>query len=174
LLPLLLASLVVPSPAGAAAPSSCGATDPSVTFTGTFTSDQTGSFVLLPFDVPPGTTAIRAWYCHDEPELPTSQLPAYAIRHTLDFGFRSPGGAYRGWSGSGFAKAITVSPEGYETTTRGYRPGPITPGRWAAEIGVAAVVPQTQGDLDGAVGWRVELRLETDPAYADRPYVPAH
>ena len=107
--------------ARAAAPATCGAQNPTLTVTGTFTSEQTGSFVLLPFDVPPGTTAVRAWYCHDQPELPTSQLPAYAIRHTLDFGFYGPHG-FRGWSGSGFSKAITVSPEGFGTTTRGYRP----------------------------------------------------
>jgi hypothetical protein len=169
---LLLTALGAVPDARAAAPASCGAEDPAITFTGTFTSDQTGSFVLLPFEVPPGTTAIRAWYCHDQPELPSADLPAYAIRHTLDFGFRGPKG-FRGWSGSGFDKAITVSPEGFGTTTHGYRPGPITPGTWRAELGVAAVVGQSQGDLDGSTDWRVELRLETDPSYADEPYAPA-
>jgi hypothetical protein len=161
------AFLALAAPAGAVTPASCGAPGPTKVITGTFTSAQTGSFVMLPFDVPAGTTAIRGWYCYDQPELPTSSLPAYAIRHTIDFGYYAPRPAgqalwsmaqYRGWSGSGFFSDITVSPEGFAAnpnpsqkpvgaTSRGYRPGPITPGAWAVELGVAAVVPKTQGQL---------------------------
>ncbi|MEA2177095.1 MAG: hypothetical protein QOG77_392, partial [Solirubrobacteraceae bacterium] len=166
--------LVLAAPAQAAAPETCGAPKPTKVVTGTFTSDQTGSFVMLPFEVPKGTTAIRGWYCYDQPDGPTAQSPAFAIRHTLDFGYYAPGGRYRGWSGSGFFKDITVSRQGYAaepdpskkpfgTTSRGYRPGPITPGTWAVELGVAAVVPPAQGDSDGSVNWRVELQLETAP-----------
>ena len=193
-LPLsLLLVAVIACPAGAAAPASCGAPKATKVITGRFLSNQTGSFVMLPFDVPKGTTAIRGWYCYDQPDGPTAQLPAYAIRHTLDFGYYAPRPAgqkmwttneYRGWSGSGFFKDITVSPEGYAanpdpskkpvgTTSRGYRPGPIKPGTWAVELGVAAVVPQLLGDSDGGIDWRVELQLETNPEYADHPYVPA-
>lgn len=179
--------------AGAAAPASCGAPSPDEVLTGTFSSSQTHSFVFLPVEVPAGTTAIRAWYCYDTPELPVDQLPQFAIKHTIDFGLYEPRPAgqdmwtmdqYRGWSGSGYFKDITVSPEGYADdpdpsrkpigkTSRGYRPGPIPAGTWGVELGVAAVVPVGQGDLDGKVHWRVELRLEDDPAFADEPYVPA-
>jgi hypothetical protein len=185
--------LVLAAPAQAAAPESCGGPKTAKAITGSFTTDQTGSFVMVPFEVPKGTTAIRGWYCYDQPDGPTAQLPAYAIRHTLDFGYYGPRPAgqrmwtmkeYRGWSGSGFFKDITVSPEGYApnpdpskkpvgATSRGYRPGPIDPGTWAVELGVAAVVPPDQGDSDGTVNWRVELQLETDAAYADDPYRPA-
>ena len=58
-------------------------------------------------------------------------------------------------------------------TTRGFLPGPIRPGRWAAELGVAAVIPQADGDADGKVGWRVEIEFANDPAFADEPYKPA-
>jgi hypothetical protein len=193
---LLLACALTLAPAalaGAAAPETCGAPAATKVITGTFTSDQTGSFVMLPFDVPAGTTAIRGWYCYDQPDGPTAQLPAFAIRHTLDFGYYAPRPAgqpmwtmkqYRGWSGSGFFKDITVSPSGYAAdpdpakkpvgaTSRGYRPGPIEPGTWAVELGVAAVVAPAQGDSDGSVNWRVELQLESDPAYAAHPYVRA-
>ncbi len=186
----MLLALLIAVPAGAAAPESCGGPKSAKAITGSFTSEQTGSFVMVPFEVPRGTTAIRGWYCYDQPDGPTAQLPAFAIRHTLDFGYygpRPPGRRlwtmreYRGWSGSGFFDDITVSPEGYATdpdpgkkpvgaTSRGYRPGPITPGTWAVELGVAAVVPPEQGDSDGTVQWRVELQLETDAAYADEPY----
>jgi hypothetical protein len=189
----LLFALVIAAPAhaeGVGGPPSCGAPKPTKVITGSFTSDQTGSFVMLPFDVPKGTTAIRGWYCYDQPDGPTAQLPAFAVRHTIDFGYygpRPPGQTlwtmreYRGWSGSGFFKDITVSPEGYApnpdpgkkpvgTTSRGYRPGPIEPGTWAVELGVAAVVDQAEGDLDGRVAWRVEVELSSDPAFADEPY----
>lgn len=189
----LVALLTTAGAAHAAAPASCGAPSPTKVVTGSFSSDQTGSFVFLPVDVPAGTTAIRAWYCYDQPELPTSQLPAYAIRHTIDFGLYEPRPAgravwtmeeFRGWSGSGFFDDITVSPRGYAAdpdpsrkpvgaTSRGYEPGPIPAGTWGVELGVAAVVPVTQGDLDGRVNWRVELRLESDPAYATPAYRPA-
>ena len=52
-------------------------------------------------------------------------------------------------------------------------PGPIPPGEWAVELGVAAVVSQALGDPDGKVGWRVEIELSSDPAFADEPYEPA-
>ena len=151
-----------------------------------------GSYVLVPFDVPAGTTSVRVKYCYDQPESPTSSQ----VKHTLDLGLyearRSPGGLwaedeFRGWGGSSHPD-VTVSPEGFSTTeqytaepkgvvpgktTRGYLPGPIPAGEWAAELGVAAVVPQSQGDADGKVAWRVEVELSTDPAFADEPYVPA-
>jgi hypothetical protein len=38
---------------------------------------------------------------------------------------------------------------------------------------VAAVIPQSDGDADGKVGWRVELEFADDPAFADEPYEPA-
>ena len=182
----LLISLTLAPGAAAAAPETCGAPAPTKVVTGSFTSDQTGSFVMLPFRVPRGTTAIRGWYCYDQPEAPSSQLPAFAVRHTLDFGYYAPRPAgerlwsmreYRGWSGSGFFDDITVSSVGFAedpdpsekpvgATSRGYRPGPIRPGKWAVELGVAAVVPPEQGDADGTVRWRVELQLERDPAFA--------
>ncbi len=58
-------------------------------------------------------------------------------------------------------------------TTRGFIPGPIKPGQWAVELGLAAIVPQSLGDTDGRVGWRVEIQLSNDPAFADEPYQPA-
>ena len=158
--------------------------------TGTFTTEQMGSYVLVPFDVPAGTTSVRVKYCFDQPETPVSGQ----LKHTLDLGlYEARRGAlwgeaeFRGWGGSSHPD-VTISPEGFSAeeqyldkpkghvpgkTTRGYLPGPIPAGTWAAELGVAAVVPQSQGDLDGQVAWRVEIELSSDPAHADEPYVPA-
>jgi hypothetical protein len=49
----------------------------------------------------------------------------------------------------------------------------IPAGRWAAELGVAAVVRREQGDADGRVAWRLEVELSSDPSFADEPYRPA-
>jgi hypothetical protein len=157
--------------------------------TGEFASELQGSFVLLPFQVPAGTTAVRVRYCWDPPLGPF-------VRHTLDLGLyqarTEPGALYgprefRGWGGSSHPDVI-VSPEGFKSeaeyvasprtnvpgkTTRGFLPGPIAPGEWAVELGVAAVITQALGDSDGRVGWRVEIELSSDQSFADEPYEPA-
>jgi hypothetical protein len=162
---------------------------------GSFGHDLQGSYVMLPFDVPAGTTAVRVKYCYDQPETPVSSAPGASVRHTLDLGIYQPRGVgsrvwgtreFRGWGGSSHPD-VTVSPEGFSTeeqysaspreevpgkTTRAFRPGPIPAGRWAVELGVAAVVSQADGDLDGRVEWRVEIELSDDPSFADEPYRP--
>ncbi|HEV3000326.1 MAG TPA: CehA/McbA family metallohydrolase [Solirubrobacteraceae bacterium] len=182
----------VMSPAGAMAPCPGEPIRGDRVVTGTFTPEQMGSYVLVPFDVPEGTTSVRVKYCFDQPESPASAQ----VRHTLDLGLYdarpAPGALwgereFRGWGGSSHPD-VTISREGFSSeaeytaaprkpvpgkTTRGYLPGPIPAGEWAAELGVANVVPQSQGDTDGQVAWRVEVELSADPAHADEPYVPA-
>ena len=80
---------------------------------------------------------------------------------------------------------MTLSPEGFSTeaeylarpkghvpgkTTRGFRPGPVRPGRWFAELGLAAIAGRELGDADDRVAWRVEVEYSSDPAFADQPY----
>jgi hypothetical protein len=149
--------------------------------TGEFEASLQGGYVLVPFDVPAGTTAVRVKYCFDQPEAPMPN-----IRHTLDLGIRDARG-FRGWGGSSHPD-VTLSPEGFSSeaqylaspkghvpgrTTRGFRPGPIRPGRWFAELGLAAIARTEQGDTDGRVAWRVEVEPSRDRAFADRPYRPA-
>ena len=160
--------------------------------TGSFGRELQGSYVMVPFDVPEGVTAVRVKYCWDQPENPVA---ASQVKHTLDLGLydAAPPGEtwgekqFRGWGGSSHPD-VTVSPQGFSSeeqyraqpkghvpgrTTRGYLPGPIPAGRWAVELGVASVVPREQGDADGSVAWRVEVELATDPAFAADPYRPA-
>ena len=58
-----------PAAATALGPTSCpgAAIQPSQVITGEFASELQGSFVLLPFQVPAGTTAVRVKYCWDPP-----------------------------------------------------------------------------------------------------------
>src|SRR3954454_3261209 len=146
--------------------------------TGSFESSLQGSYVNVPFDVPAGTTAVRVKYCFDQPEVPTPN-----VRHTLDLGIYDPRG-FRGWGGSSHPD-VTLSPEGFSSeaeylarpkghvpgkTTRGFRPGPVRPGRWFAELGLAAIAGRALGDADDRVGWRVEVEYSSDPAFAGQPY----
>src|SRR5688572_14489318 len=157
----LTALLCLPAAAGAHAtmasqprgamlgPAACGgaAIAPTQVFTGEFDSQLQGSFVLLPFPVPAGTTAVRVKYCWDPGLGPF-------VRHTLDLGLYeardTPGELYdaeefRGWGGSSHPDVI-ISNEGFKSeaayvasprtnepgkTTRGFIPGPVKPGEWA-------------------------------------------
>ena len=169
---------------------------PTQVISGQFGPELARSYVMLPFEVPRGTTAVRVKYCFDQPNVSVS-TPLASARHTLDLGLYEPrrgGGAstwgtpdFRGWGGSSHPD-VTVSAEGFSSesqytarlridppgrTTRAFRPGPIRAGTWAAELGVAGVVPRALGDFDGKVAWRVEVELSDDPAFADEPYRPA-
>jgi hypothetical protein len=186
------AVLALSGPAQAApltTPCSGRAIVPDRVVTGEFDTRLNKSYVMVPFEVPHRTTAIRVKYCWDLPESGSS-------RHTLDLGLYEPRRwgsqtwgprEFRGWGGSSH-RDVTLSAEGFSTeaeylasprieppgrTTRAFLPGPIRPGLWAAELGVAAVIPQSEGDADGKVGWRVELDFADDPAFADEPYRPA-
>ena len=94
---------------------------------------------------------------------------------------------FRGWGGSSHPD-VTCRNEGFSTeaqylasprvdvpgkTTRGFIPGPIKPGQWAAELGVAAVDPavaRATPTARSAGGWRSSC--SNDPAFADEPYRP--
>ncbi len=185
------ATMAAQPPGAMLGPAACGgaAIAPTQVFTGEFESQLQGSFVLLPFPVPAGTTAVRVKYCWDPGLGPF-------VRHTLDLGLyeaRDTAGElydaeeFRGWGGSSHPDVI-VSGEGFKSeaqyvasprtnepgkTTRGFIPGPVKPGEWAVELGLAAIIPKALGDADGKVGWRVEIELSSDPAFADEPYAPA-
>src|SRR3954452_25506663 len=198
--PILAAAAVaaaLAAPAAAQAegvPSACPGEPINVdqVITGEFDTSLQGSYVLVPFDVPAGTTSVRVKYCYDQPAAPSST----SLRHTLDLGLYdgrtgvAPGYGeqnFRGWGGSSHPD-VTVTPQGFSSeaeyranpkghvpgrTTRGYRPGPIPAGQWAAELGVAAVVSQADGDQDGKVAWRVEVEPKSIQSFAAQPYQPA-
>ena len=184
-----------PAAAHAAAPSACPGSPMSAdrVITGTFGGDMQGSYVMLPFDVPAGTTQVKLRYCYDQPDVKPSGSP---VANTLDLGLYEPlhdgdtlwgPEEFRGWGGSSHPE-VQVTPQGFKSeasyvadprgnepglTTRGFVPGAIPAGRWAAELGVASVTPQSQGDADGQVAWRVELQFSSNPDYAANPYQPA-
>ena len=155
---------------------------PDLVVEGQFPFELMGAYVMLPFEVPAGTTSVRVKYCYE------------GEGHTVDLGLwearpgKKPWGVaqFRGWGGSSHPD-VTITPQGFSTlmeyeaapkghvpgrTTRGFLPGPIPAGTWAAELGVGAVVPAEEAG-DGFADWRVEIELSDDPSFDDEPYEPA-
>lgn len=139
--------------------------------------------MFLPFRLPSHQTRIHVRYCYDQPELPTSA----EIKDTLDIGLYGPlrpghrlwgRKEFRGWSGSNLHD-FRVTPEGLSArtgpgTSRGYLPGPMRPGRWGVELGLASIVDPSRGDPDGSVNWRVEVRFGHHHVDLDQPFRPTH
>ena len=179
-------------PVGPNSVGACGGATitPTVVIQGQFPVPLMGSYVMVPFEVPPGTTQVRVKYCWEPPDGPGQPS------HTVDLGIwqardgDAPWGEaqFRGWGGSSHPD-VAITPQGFSTeaeyldpdtrsyvpgrTTRGFLPGPIPAGTWAVELGVGAVVSKEEGDEDGLTDWRVEVELSSDPAFASDPYVPA-
>lgn len=169
-----------PIPIGPNSLAACpgAAIDPSVVVTGAFPEALTGSYVMVPFAVPPGTTQVRVKYCWESGS--TVDLGIWSARDG-EIPWAEP--QFRGWGGSSHPD-VAVSPQGFSSeaqylaaprgyvpgrTTRGFLPGPIPPGTWAAELGVAFVGPADDAQAD----FRVEIELSDDPAFAAEPYEPA-
>ena len=179
-----LAALLLSSSSQAAAPAGCGLTAPDRVVTGEFASSLQGSYVLLPFQVPAGQTAVRIRYCYDQPETPLSAQ----FKHTLDldvYGPRRAGGLwgereFRGSSGSAKREGesgkpqVTLSADRHGVpggTTRSMRPGTDPcPASGPCRFPWRPSSIRRQGDLDGKVAFRVEIDLIQDPAFADQPY----
>jgi hemolysin type calcium-binding protein len=192
------ALLAMPAGAVAVAPTSCGGpTDNSfrtpTVITGEFEAALQGSYVMLPFDVPTGATAVRVRYCFDQPDI---KPPGSPIGNTLDLGIYDARSGpadlwdedeFRGWGGSTHPD-VTISPNGFSSeaqylanprahvhgrTTRGFEPGPMPAGQWAVELGLASITSQSQRDADGKLAWRVEIQSSTSSDWSNAPYQPA-
>ncbi len=157
---------------------------------GDIAASRTGGYLQVPFDVPAGATAIRVRYSYDQPGDVCG-----GSTNTLDMGVygpRDPGEVVwgpdesRGWSGSA-VKDLAIARNGftddatYESdrkalvhgfTTRAYRPGQIPSGRWAVELGLAYIAPDSPGDANG-IHYRVLVETTGSPDWADKPHVPS-
>jgi hypothetical protein len=179
-LAMLAAAVLQPLPGNSATPGPCPADNgtPDRVITGEFPKALQGSYVLVPFDVPTGSTRVRVKICFDQPDIPISVPGVMSVRNTLDLGVYqplAPGDTlygekeFRGWGGSSRPNVL-ITPE--DSTTVGFLPGPIPAGQWAAEIGVAAVSGPTEGDLDSKVAWRLEIFTANVASDLDDPWQP--
>jgi hypothetical protein len=116
-------------------------------FSGSVQLADAKTYHLQPFAVAPGTGRVELAYGWSErPGLPATPLTATTFDLGLwdQRGYRSSAG-FRGWSGSRQGRIDREQPPVYVeagSAERGYVPGPIEPGVWHAELGIAAVSPQ--------------------------------
>jgi hypothetical protein len=151
------------------APPACEPDGPPVVIRGTAFPDEERTYLVLPFEVRPGTTRIEVDY--DWEVLPPA-LPENPVTQTVfdlgmwdEHGYRSAEG-FRGWSGSRHRSVFVQA----DQAQRAYRPGPVNPGIWYVELGLAAVGPT-------GTEWTVTVRARTgtvsDPPLP-RPVDPTH
>ncbi|MDQ4096434.1 MAG: CehA/McbA family metallohydrolase [Actinomycetota bacterium] len=111
--------------------------------------------LLLPFEVRPGTARLEIDY--DWESLPPAP-PKNLLTQTIfdmgvwdEQGYRSADG-FRGWSGSRHKHVFLQA----DVAQRAYRPGPISPGTWHVDLGIAAVGPT-------GAEWTVAIRARQEP-----------
>ena len=133
---------IAPSAASACVPGA-----PAVELTGSVASGDAKTYRMLPFTVGAGTGRVELSYRWTEKSGP----PANPITATtLDLGlwdqngFRATDG-FRGWGGSRQGRIDRDQPPIFVEAgiaDRGFVPGPVQPGVWYADLGIAAVSPQ--------------------------------
>ena len=123
------------------------------------------TYQMIPFEVAPGTGRVEISYQWTErPGLPATPLTSTTLDLGLwdEKGYRNPAG-FRGWGGSRQGRLDQDKPPVFvqaDSADRGFNPGPVYPGTWYAELGIAAVSPQ-------GADWL--LRIECKPAGGSRP-----
>jgi len=137
-----------------------------ITLTGTVDTSAAKTYLLEPFTVPEGTARVEVAYTWDPVAAGVIDLGVWDASGT------SGRDAFRTWSGSRQArldKSLApeiISPDRNERTVVA---GPIEPGTWHIELGIAA--------LDQALTWRVEIRCPAGAAaapLAPDPVDPTH
>ena len=150
--------------AGAQTNPTCG--NDLVTLTGTVDTSAAKTYLLKPFTVPEGTARVEVAYTWDPIATGVIDLGVWDATGT------SGRDAFRTWSGSRQGRIDksmppeVISPDRNERTVVA---GPIEPGTWHIELGIAA--------LDQALTWRVELRCPAGPSgspLAPDPVDPTH
>ncbi len=150
-------------------PPACEPDGPDVVITGTVFPGDSKSYRLLPFEVRPDTARLEVEYQYGalRPALPENPI----TKTMLDLGLWDQRGyhdaaGFRGWSGSRHDDVFVEAGR----ASRGYRPGPVEPGTWYVELGLAAVGPT-------GAEWTVRVRAIRGPpgqAPVQRPVDPDH
>ena len=142
----------------------CGPDSSPVDIEGTVFPGEGRTYLILPFEVAPGTAALDIRY--EFGPLTPGVPQKFVTKTVLDLGLWDTGGyrcaeAFRGWSGCRHRRIHIDA----VSATRSYRPGSIQPGVWFVELGMAAPGPT------GAT-WKVSLRA-TQPADPPAPRIKA-
>lgn len=143
-LPLLLAACGSSDPPP---PRACDPRLPAIELTGEVSAADAKTYRMLPFEVSASTGRVEVSYRWTEKSGPP---PSPLTATTLDLGLWDERGyraadAFRGWGGSRQGRIDRDDPPIFvqaDSADRGFTPGPIRPGVWHAELGIAAVSPQ--------------------------------
>lgn len=125
---------------------------------GKLTPDQTLTYPMLPFEVPPHTERIDVDYTY---AAAIGSDPHLTGGNTIDIGIFDPRGhtfmgeGFRGWSGSARSAFFIATDE----STPGYLAGPILPGTWHISLGAYKVA-------DDGCAYRVTVQLTIGDASA--------
>lgn len=144
---LLLAGCGGGSDGTAGAKADCAPGLPALLRSGSVTATDAKTYRVEPFVVGAGTGRVEVAYGWTEKSaLPSTPLTATTLDLGLwdERGYRSAQG-FRGWSGSRQGRIDLDQPPVFVeagNAERGYVPGPIRPGTWHADLGIAAVGPQ--------------------------------
>jgi hypothetical protein len=118
----------------------CEPGGPPVVIKGTAFPGDEKTHLMLPFDVRPGTARLEVDYdWHALPPVPADNpltQTVFDLGLWDEHGYRSAEG-FRGWSGSRHRHVFIQA----DVAQRAYRPGPINPGTWHVDLGIAAVGP---------------------------------
>jgi len=106
-----------------------------------FRPEQTGTYALLPIDLPGGTVRLDVQYSYSHR---IGAEPQFQGGNTLDLGLFDERGiafleaGFRGWSGSERDSFYITS----KHATPGYLAGPLNPGRWNVMLGLYKLAPE--------------------------------
>ena len=150
-------------------PPVCEPDGPDLVVTGTAFPGESKTYVHLPFEVGAGVAGVEVEYRYHplRPALPENPVTQTVLDLGLwdQRGFRDAAG-FRGWSGSRHHEVFVEAGR----ASRCYRPGPIEPGTWYVELGLAAIGPT-------GAEWTVCIRSRRGPAApapVPRPVDPGH
>ncbi len=166
-----IATVAIALPIPASVASAAAQTTPScgtdlITLTGTVDTSAAKTYLLEPFTVPEGTARVAVAYTWDPVAAGVIDLGVWDSSGTAGRN------AFRTWSGSRQGRIDksmgpeVIAPDRNERTVV---VGPIKPGTWHVELGIAA--------LDQTLTWRVEIRCPSGPAatpLASDPVDPTH
>lgn len=166
-LPALLCLVLAVGHAPARANPLCKAGQVPLLLSGSVSKADEKSYLLLPFEVHAGVNRIEVGYRWQD----RNPLPSNPVTQTVfDLGLWDEDGtagpdAFRGWSGSRLGRLDQDQPPVFverAQASRGYTPGPIRPGTWHVELGVAAL-------NEAGADWQVEIRCQAADSGGQRP-----
>jgi hypothetical protein len=125
-------------------------------------ASEEGTFLHLPFEMPPGVGRLEVRYDYSDP---IDSDPHVTGGNTVDLGLFDERGigfmeaGFRGWSGSARREFYVTPGE----ATPGYLPGPLEPGKWHVFLGLYKLSPQ---------GCRYQVTLRLFPQDAEAAPLP--